>query len=174
MSHFNMGLWMRTDDAEVASRLGSPSCSSFSLSVLLVPLASEPPIHPPSLLSLLPHHTLHHHLLTGVPFSASSPFARFIYPPVDFSLFSRPATVSPSLWLYPADTHTLSLSLTQHTNTRLNNSIIASPNISSRSCPVDPALSTASTRPLSGSQQQHDKGPAKALRCPPDFPFFPG
>lgn len=109
------GPWTRTDDAEVASRLGAPSPANhrspiaspsrsfvsflflLCLSLRLVSAPSLPPPTPPP----PPDRRA---------FSASSPFARFIYPPVDFSLFFQPLSLSLPILLLKK----LSLTL-QHT-----------------------------------------------------------
>ncbi|KAK1451698.1 hypothetical protein CMEL01_06272, partial [Colletotrichum melonis] len=169
------GPWRRTDDAEVASRLGAPSPANhrspiaspsrsfvsflflLCLSLRLVSAPSLPPPTPPP----PPDRRA---------FSASSPFARFIYPPVDFSLFFQPLSLSSPIWLLKK------LSLTP-THCSLSRSIITSDahftTIGFQPASADPSLS-AYQKPHTGSSHRHPSGSAEGPRGQPIFLFFPG
>ncbi|OHE93012.1 hypothetical protein CORC01_11651, partial [Colletotrichum orchidophilum] len=167
------GPWTRTDDAEVASRLGAPSpanhrspiaspsrpfVSFLFLLCLFLRLDSVPS-------SLLP---LHHHLLTGV-HSQHRHLSLVSYTrPWTLASFFQPLSLSVFACL--AVEETLS-----HSNTLSNYHNLRHPllNIGSRPASADPSLS-AYKRPYTGSSHRHPPGSAKAPRCQPLFPFFPG
>ncbi|KAK1687833.1 hypothetical protein BDP55DRAFT_88660 [Colletotrichum godetiae] len=125
------------------------SCRSFSSSVSLYVLSLLPPSLPPPTPPPPPDRRA---------FSASSPFARFIYPPVDFSLFFQPLSLSSPIWLLKK----LSLTLTP-THCSLSRSIITSDahlaTIGFRPASADPSRSVYK-RPHTGSSHRHPSGSA--------------